>query len=466
MNGDANGPEVAPILESPGEARVPRSVRHRRAYGGRLRGAAWTWLPTLSMMLATLVSFIDRNTLALLAPSILRDTGLSAQEYGLIVSAFSIAYVAGNLFWGRLLDRSGVLWVMAAAVALWSAASAAHALASGLLGFAAARTLLGFAEGATFPGAMRTVVQTLPPSSRSRGIGVAYSGASLGFLAAPLLVTPIALSWGWRAAFWATGGIGLLWLLTWLLQRRRAELSAPPQQDRGPREDGLRWTDCRLGSFVGIYATGALPIYFVLYVAPLYLGQGLGMSQSDLGRLLWIPSLGGEVGLFFWGWVTDRHTAHGGSLSALRRLFAALAVLSLPLAFAGRLGGPALVLGALSFAMFVGGGFIVAALAYGTNAFPTARLGLLAGLASGSLSLLTAVTMPLFGRLFDGRCYDAAFAVAAAVPLVGFAAWWVLNTSPHREQNGQPGAKAGDLSALPRDRCCLDSSRTSRSEGE
>src|SRR5262249_29396624 len=222
--------------ESPGEAQASRSDHHRRAYGARLRGAAWTWLPTLSMMLASLVSYIDRNALAVLAPSILRDTGLSAQEYGLMVSAFSIAYVAGNLFWGRLLDRSGVLWVMAAAVALWSAASAAHALASGLLGFAAARALLGFAEGAALPGAVRTVVQTLPPSSRSRGIGLAWSGATLGALAAPLLVTPIALTWGWRAAFRATGGVGVLWLLAWLLQRRRAVHAAAT----GPRPSGRR----------------------------------------------------------------------------------------------------------------------------------------------------------------------------------------------------------------------------------
>ena len=302
MNGAANGPAVMPIPESPGEARAPWSDHHhRRAHGAGLRGAAWIWLPTLSMMLATLVSYIDRNTLALLAPSILRDTGLSAQEYGLIVSAFSIAYVAGNLFWGRLLDRSGVLWVMAAAVALWSAASAAHALASGLLGFAAARALLGFAEGASFPGALRTVVQTLPPSSRSRGIGVAYSGSSLGALATPILVTPIALTWGWRAAFWVTGGIGVLWLLAWLLPRRRAELSTPPQQGRDRREDGLRWTDRRLWSFVGIYATGALPVAFVLYAAPLFLGQVVGMSQAELGRALWVPPLAMEAGFFFWG---------------------------------------------------------------------------------------------------------------------------------------------------------------------
>jgi ACS family hexuronate transporter-like MFS transporter len=128
------------------------------------------------MMLATLISYADRNTLALLAPTILRETELSAQRYGLIVSAFSIAYVFGNLIWGAVLDRVGVFWSMAGAVALWSAASASHAFASEFLGFAAARCLLGFAEGATFPGAVRTVVQTLPVTSRSRGIAVAYSG--------------------------------------------------------------------------------------------------------------------------------------------------------------------------------------------------------------------------------------------------------------------------------------------------
>jgi ACS family hexuronate transporter-like MFS transporter len=115
------------------------------------------------MLLATWISYADRNALALLAPTILRETRLSAREYGLIVSAFSIAYVIGNLVWGMVLDRAGVFWAMAVAVALWSAASASYAFASGFLGFAAARCLLGFAEGATFPGAVRTVVHTLPP---------------------------------------------------------------------------------------------------------------------------------------------------------------------------------------------------------------------------------------------------------------------------------------------------------------
>ena len=224
MNGAANGQADTPIPASPAEARPPRTDHDGRTYGARLRGAARIWLPTLSMMLATLVSYIDRNTLAVLAPSILRDTRLTAAEYGLVVSAFAITYVAGNLVWGRWLDRSGIFWVMAAAVALWSAASVAHAFASGFLGFVAARALLGFAEGATIPGAVRPVVQTLPPAGRSRGLAVAYSGASLGAIATPIVVLLLVSTEleGWRIPFRVIGALGIFWVVGWLSTIRAA----------------------------------------------------------------------------------------------------------------------------------------------------------------------------------------------------------------------------------------------------
>ncbi len=117
------------------------------------------WAACASMMLVSLISYVDRNTLALLSPTILRETRLSAEQYGWIISAFSVAYMVGNPLWGRLLDRAGVFVGMLAAVALWSAASTAHALAAGLVGFAAARALLGFGEGATFPGGLRTATE-------------------------------------------------------------------------------------------------------------------------------------------------------------------------------------------------------------------------------------------------------------------------------------------------------------------
>src|SRR5215472_9594628 len=173
------------------------------------------WIPAVSMLLVSLISYIDRTTLALLAPTILKETGLSGEQYGFIIAAFSVAYMLSNPIWGRILDRTGLRRGMTAAVACWTAASAAHAFASGFWSFGAARAALGFGEGATFPGGLRAVVQSLPAEQRGRGLAIAYSGGSLGAVITPLVVTPIFLWWGWRGAFWFTGVIGLAWLAMW-----------------------------------------------------------------------------------------------------------------------------------------------------------------------------------------------------------------------------------------------------------
>ena len=93
------------------------------------------WVPVFTMMLVSTISYIDRNTLALLAPTILRDTRLSNEQYGFIISAFSVAYMLGNPLWGYILDRIGVRRGMTLAVSLWTLASVAHVFAFGFQGF-------------------------------------------------------------------------------------------------------------------------------------------------------------------------------------------------------------------------------------------------------------------------------------------------------------------------------------------
>src|SRR5262245_58204016 len=171
-------------------------------------------------MLATLLSYIDRQVLAVLAPTILHDTGLSANQYTIAISAFSYAYMLGNPLWGSLLDNVGLRLGMLMAVGLWTAASASHAWVTGLLGSAVARAVLGFGEGAAFPGAFRTAAESLPPEQVSRGMAMGYSGASLGALITPLVITPIALRFGWQTAFLITGVLGAIWLLLWLIIAR------------------------------------------------------------------------------------------------------------------------------------------------------------------------------------------------------------------------------------------------------
>jgi ACS family hexuronate transporter-like MFS transporter len=369
------------------------------------------------MLLVSLISYIDRNTLALLAPTILKETGLTGEQYGYIITAFSITYMIGNPVWGILLDRFGIRLGMTAAVSFWTVASAAHAFAGGLFSFAAARAVLGFGEGATFPGGMRTAVQTLPRESQSRGIAVSYSGGSLGAVLTPLIVTPIAAHWGWRGAFWFTGFVGLCWLILWRIVSRKIPPKPQMTNSKGLRP---RVGDGRIWAFMAAYAFGALPLAFVLYGAAIYLAKARGLSQLTIGELLWIPPLGWEAGYFFWGWISDRYRA------ARPSIFPLLAILSLPLAFAPHLPQLSILMFELFFAMFIASGFLILSIADATEIFSADHSGLIAGLGAGSWSAVVALVMPTFGRLFDQQRYDTAFAMAAVFPIAGYGVWRVF----------------------------------------
>jgi len=386
------------------------------------------WIPALTMLAVSLISYIDRNTLALLAPTILRETGLTAAQYGWVISAFSLTYMLGNPIWGRWLDRFGLRTGMSVAVALWSLASASHALASTFLGFAVARACLGFGEGATFPGGMRTVVQTLPPSQRARGVAVAYSGGSLGAVLTPLIITPVALRFGWRAAFWFTGLIGAGWLTVWFLVSRRPELRQHHKPLGTVAAEPPRWSDPRLWSFMAAYALGALPIAFVLYGAALFLDRRLGASQALIGKLLWIPPLGWEAGYFFWGWCSDRRRAAARTpAGAVSGLMSVLAISGFVLAAIPWANSSAFAMALMFAAMFVAAGFIVLSLSYATVTFSASHAGWIAGLGAGAWSATVACVMPLFGRLIDKGRWEAAFLLAACCPATGYVLWRLAN---------------------------------------
>lgn len=384
------------------------------------------WTPTLTMMLVSTISYIDRTALAQLIPTIQRETGMTTEQYGWVVSAFSIAYMLGNPAWGAALDRVGVRLGMTAAVALWSVASALHAFAASFASFAAFRFLLGFGEGATFPGALRTALQTLPPDNRARGIAISYSGGSLGAIITPLVITPVALAFGWRGAFLFTGLLGVAWIAWWRVLSRRADILESRVESR---EDApaVSWRDPRLWSFLASYSFGALPLGFILYTGALYLSRVHGVSQADLAWLMWIPPAGWEAGYFFWGWLCDREMRGTSSpVQACRQLMGVSMLLSLPLVFAPRIASVPLLMAELFLAMFVTSGFIIPSINYATRIYSLRNASFIGGLGAGSFGVVTAATMPIFGRLFDQSRYQDAFALAAVFPVIGYAVWaWV-----------------------------------------
>jgi ACS family hexuronate transporter-like MFS transporter len=269
---------------------------------------------------------------------------------------------------------------------------------------------------------MRTASETLPPWLRARGIALAYSGGSLGAVVTPLIITPIALRFGWRGAFVFTALIGGLWLLLWTGVGRKLP---PHRAHLGTAAARPRVSNPAFWALVAAYALGALPIAFVIYGSAIYLARVRGLSQADLGAVLWIPPIGWEIGYFFWGWIADKRGPVTGRTG--RILFAILALLSLPLAFLPTIENTAGFMFGLLFAMFAGAGFIIMSISYAGSVFTKDASGLIAGVGAGSWSAAVAVFMPLIGRLFDQSRFREAFVITALIPLAGSIGWYVCD---------------------------------------
>jgi MFS family permease len=307
---------------------------------------------------------------------------------------------------------------------------------TGIVGMCIARGILGFGEGATFPAGLSTVAQTLPAEKRSFGLGLAYSGGSLGAAITPLVVTPIALRFGWRAAFAVTMLAGLLWIALWIVLgialRGRVtvvgEARAELVEDARPANAAGRWNRALFAS-AAVYGLGAAPLAFGLYAAPLYLSRVLHVGQASLGHLLWIPPLGWEAGYLVWGRVADMRRAGGsGSPATLFALFCAMGfvIVLAPAAGATAHGVPLTM--AIFFAeMFIAGGFVVLTLADGLERQPRENAGFLAGFCISGWALTTGILMPILGKLFDRGRYAAGFWVVAGLPVLGMLLWmWLV----------------------------------------
>jgi ACS family hexuronate transporter-like MFS transporter len=376
----------------------------------------------MAMAACSWLAFVDRQVLAVLSPTILKETGLSAQDYGKAFSLFFYVYAVANLLWGSLLDFLGLRFGMIAAVSLWSVASASHAFMTGFWGFAFARGLLGLGEGATFPGGLRTAVESLPSNRRARGIATSFSGGTIGAIVTPLIAIPIALRFGWRSAFILSGLLGLAWIALWLAVGRPPFL---PKVEKKPKK--ITWPNPLERRFWALVFSYALPCIApgpILTIIPLYLNRGMGISQADLSHVLWMPPLAWGLGYFFWGWVADKFAADQPRPVGL---FALLTLFSLAFGFTTWTSSLIVAVLIISWAAFIGGGFQMVALKVGSYAFPREQAAMMSGIASGAFALENAILSPWFGQLVDQRQYSALFWIIAVFPLIGIVVWWFLS---------------------------------------
>jgi ACS family hexuronate transporter-like MFS transporter len=178
-------------------------------------GNAWRWWLTGVLFLATLLTYLDRQTLSICEKQVREEFQLNDEQYGQLLAAFRWAYGLMQIPAGLMADRLPLRTTFGLAVGLWSLAGAAAAIAFRLPALMATRAVLGIGETFNWPCASRIVANTFPPADRSLASGIFNSGAALGALISPAIIGGIAFACGWRWAFVTMGALGGAWLVLW-----------------------------------------------------------------------------------------------------------------------------------------------------------------------------------------------------------------------------------------------------------
>ena len=252
------------------------------------------WLVLAFAFSATVINYLDRQTLSVLAPVLLVQYQISAVSYARIVSAFMLAYTISNGLSGRLLDRLGSRAGYAVTIALWSAAEMLHAFAKGALGLGICRFFLGIGEAGNYPAGVKLIAEWFPVKERSFAAGVFNSGAAIGAILAPPLLAWIALSFGIRAAFLIVGLLGFVWLAAWLTVYKH-----PPQSSM-ERLAPVATSQLLRSKFLWQFTLSKVfsdPVwYFYTFWFPQYLRAEFQFTLKEIGATAWIPFLTAAVG--------------------------------------------------------------------------------------------------------------------------------------------------------------------------
>jgi ACS family hexuronate transporter-like MFS transporter len=307
------------------------------------------WLMVGLVFLATLINYVDRLALSVLAPVITSDLGLSNLQFGGIATWFLLAYTVSQGLSGRLYDAVGTRLGFAISVTVWSAAAMATATARTVASLSAFRFLLGLGEAGNWPGAAKAVAEWFPVRERAFGMAIFNSGAALGAVLAPPLIVWLQIHYGWQATFLLTGGLGLAWLGLWLLcyrtpdrhpwiTDRERRLIAEGQRPAGttvpeaaaPR----RWRELLRHRQVWAIVLARLVVdpTWWLYITwlPKYLHDARGFTLTQIGLYAWVPYLAADAGSLLGGWLSGHLIARGWSVDRARKAVIAGAALLMP----------------------------------------------------------------------------------------------------------------------------------------
>ena len=411
------------------------------------------WIGAL-LFASTVINYIDRQTLSLLAPYLKLEYHWTNSDYANLAIAFRVAYSIGQSVFGRFMDRVGTRRGLTFTVIGYSIISMATSLARGFYSFATFRFLLGAGESANWPAATKAVSEWFPKRERALATALFDSGSSIGGAIAPFLVLWIYFRWGWRPAFAVPGLLGFLWLIAW-----RWLYYSPEEHNRiSPAELAMivedknsqtsatetsrpRWLDLlklpqTWGTIVAKTFTDPV-FFFITEWFPIYLvAKGIELRSGLIA--VWIPFIAADVGSLFAGWFSGYLMRRRVSLEWARKIpiiYGGIGMtLLIPTIFTTNL----YVIAALfAVVTFTYAGFTIMANTLPSDLFRSDSVASVSGLGGTGTGIGTIIAFKLVGYVSDARhaagthSFDPILIAAGIVPFIGMilTLWLVRNNS-------------------------------------
>jgi len=310
------------------------------------------WAVCFLLFLATTINYMDRSVFAFIEPQLHNAAFMGwdftkdqfhqkvfDNNFGNVIIVFQFAYGIGFLFAGRIIDKLGTKVGYACAILIWGLASMSHSLVSSVVGFCIARAFLGLGESGNFPAAIKATTEWFPTEERAKAVGWFNSGSNVSFFVAPLLITAATARWGWRAAFLATGSLGMAWLILWLVfpynkLRRGPSLTQERLEPVVDSKHMFRSVIRNPGTYAFAISKGLTDgvWWFYLFYLPQFLNRNYGLdlkhSYFYIVTVYVISSVGSICGGSLSGW----RMRHGHSVNSARKTTMLLmAILVMPL---------------------------------------------------------------------------------------------------------------------------------------
>jgi len=309
----------------------------------KVKGLRW-WIIVL-IGLATVINYVDRSAINILWPYIYKEFGIadvdSKSALALITTFFMIAYALGQTFTGKMMDAVGTRIGMTISIVGWSISIALHSFAKSLFSFSIFRFMLGFSEAGNWPGATKSNAEWFPPKERAIAQGIFGAGASLGSVVSAPIIALLFVAFGWKTTFVLIAGLGLIWIIPWLIVNKATPDKHPwlTDQERDHILDKpiltnssnvaiaevpvLTWKELlkfrnTWGIIMGRFFIDPVWWLFVTWL-PTFLKEQFLFDIKQIGAFTWVPYLFAAVGSIAGGYFSSWQIRNGVNAEKARK---------------------------------------------------------------------------------------------------------------------------------------------------